>query len=128
MYFNIEKYAEKYRIPKRFAYGIAYAETRYEGPFHWKYRSAQTSHAGAVGPMQIMPTTADMMWPKTKVSRDRLKTDIAFNVETSMKLLRRLHDRYGDWKIVFGCYNTGRPMINGYSEMVYNHQPKWNTD
>jgi soluble lytic murein transglycosylase-like protein len=125
MYFNIEKFAEKYNIPKRYAYGIAYAETRYEGPFHWKYRPAQTSHAGAVGPMQIMPTTADMMWPKKKVSRDRLKRDIAFNVETSMKLLRRLHDKYGDWKIVFGCYNTGRPMVNGYAEMVYRHQPNW---
>ena len=43
---------------KRYAYGIAYAETRYKGPFHWNYNPAQTSCVGAEGPMQIMLSTA----------------------------------------------------------------------
>ena len=103
MYFSIEKFAEQYDIPKRFAYGIAFAETRYEGPFDWNYKHTQTSYAGAIGPMQIMPGTARLMWPDSTISNHRLMTDIQFNVETSMKLLRRLHDKYGDWKIVFGC-------------------------
>jgi len=125
MYYNIEKFAKAYRIPRRFAYGIAYAETGYEGPHHWGYDHKQTSSAGAIGPMQIMPTTATMMWPEKKISRKQLKSDINLNVETSMKLLRCLHDKYGDWKKVFGCYNTGRPCVNDYAKEVYAYQPKF---
>lgn len=125
MYFSIEKFAEQYNIPKRFAYGIAFAETRYEGPFDWDYKHTQTSFAGAIGPMQIMPATARLMWPDSTITNRQLMTNIQFNVETSMKLLRKLYDKYGDWKIVFGCYNTGRPLINGYAERVYAHKPNW---
>jgi hypothetical protein len=49
---------------------------------------------------------------KDGVSVNKLKTDIKYNVYTSMKLLRRLHNRYRDWKVVCGAYNTGRPCIN----------------
>ena len=125
MYEAIEKYAEMYDIPKRYAYGIANAETSYKGPLHWKYNQAQTSCVGALGPMQIMPGTAQLMWPNKDISRTRLKSDIDFNVHTSMKLLRHLYDKYENWKVVFGCYNTGRPMINGYAIKVYNHNPEF---
>jgi hypothetical protein len=122
MHYFIEKYAKEYQIPLNFAYGISYAETRYQGPFHWKYNHAQTSSAGAVGPMQIMPATAKMIWPDSVITTSRLKNDIELNVHTSMRLLRRLHDKYGDWHLVFGCYNTGRPMINEYAKKVYQHK------
>jgi soluble lytic murein transglycosylase-like protein len=124
MYFYIEKYSEEFDIPKSFAYGIAFYETRYEGPFHWKYDPARTSSVGALGPMQIMPATSRLINKET-VSTEKLKTDIAYNIRTSMKLLRRLYDKYQDWKIVFGAYNTGRPMINGYAINVYNYKPNW---
>lgn len=125
MYYLIEKYAEKYRIPRNYAYGIAFCETRYREPFQWSYNHKQTSFAGAVGPMQIMYTTAQMMWPRKKFTKEYLKNNIEFNVETSMKLLRHLHNRYGDWQTVFGCYNTGRPMINQYALNVYSYKPKF---
>ena len=123
MYYNIEKYSEKYGIPKNYAYGIAWKETRYSGPFDWDYDHTQTSTVGALGPMQVMPATARSMWNK-KISASDLKNDIPFNVETSMKLLKHLHDKYGDWKIVFGAYNTGKPMINQYAIDVYNYRMK----
>lgn len=116
----IERYAEKYSIPKRYAYGIAWKETRYNGAFHWGYNPGQTSCAGAVGPMQVMYSTAKMMWRGKSFTKEDLKTNVDFNVETSMKLLRHLHDTYGDWKIVFGCYNTGKPIVNQYAVDVYN--------
>lgn len=117
---SIEKYAEKYNIPKKFAYGVAYIETHYEGPFHWAYDHRQSSGAGAVGPMQVMLPTAKFLFPNRKISREKLKTDIDLNVECSMKLLRRLYDQYGNWKLVFGAYNTGKPLINSYALSVYN--------
>jgi soluble lytic murein transglycosylase-like protein len=124
MYKHIKAYADTFDIPIRFAFGIARVETGYKGPFHWKYNPAQTSCAGAVGPMQVMLATARGL-NKDKVSIEQLKTDIEYNVRTSMKLLRRLYNMYGNWKVVFGAYNTGRPCINGYSEKVYNHKLNW---
>lgn len=124
MYDAIQKYADMYHIPKKYAFGIAYKETTYRGPFDWKYNPKRTSCVGAIGPMQIMPSTADLVW-KTQISKSVLMNNIEFNVHTSMKLLRKLHDRYADWKIVFGCYNTGKPLINQYAIDVYNHQPNW---
>ncbi len=122
MYYSIEKYAEEYNIPKKYAYGIANAETGYKGAFHWEYNHELTSTAGAVGPMQVMLSTASFMWPNKKFSKDKLRTDIDFNVKTSMKLLRHLHNQYKDWKLVFGAYNTGRPLVNNYAITVFNHK------
>jgi len=123
MFESIEKWSEFYNIPKNYAYGIAYEETRYGGPFDWKYNSSRTSPVGAVGPMQIMLATGKAMDPSA--NRKRLLTDIDYNVQLSMKLLRHLHDRYGDWHKVFGCYNTGRPMVNQYSRNVASHKIEW---
>ncbi len=123
MFNSIEVYSKKYDIPLKYALGIAYVETRYQGPFHWSYNPQQKSSAGALGPMQIMPGTANYVWER-KIPKDQLISNIDFNVETSMKVLRRLHDKYGNWKLVFGCYNTGRPCINGYAEKIYNFNPK----
>ena len=87
MYYYIEKYSEQYGIPRNYAFGVAWKETRYEGPFHWKYNPGQESCAGAVGPMQIMPATARMMWKGKVINKNNLKTDIRFNIETSMKFM-----------------------------------------
>jgi len=124
MYFALIHYAEKYNIPRKYAFAIAYAETGYRGPFHWDYNPAQSSHANAMGPMQIMPRTANYVMKKT-ISHSELKTNIPLNVEISMKLLSKLKKQYGDWKVVFGYYNTGYPSINDYAINVYNCKYKW---
>lgn len=121
MYHYIEMYADSFEIPRQYAYGIAYAETGYKGPLHWKYNHQQTSPVGAVGPMQIMPSTARWI-NKEKVSVSRLRTDIEYNVMTSMKLLRYLYSKNNDWQLAFGEYNTGKPCVNKYAKKVYNYQ------
>jgi len=120
MYHFIELYADSFQIPRQYAYGIAYAETGYKGPLHWKYNHQQTSSVGAVGPMQIMPSTAKWI-NKEKVSVNRLRTDIEYNVMTSMKLLRYLYDKNQDWQLAFGEYNTGRPCVNKYARKVHSY-------
>lgn len=125
MFYAIEKYADEYNIPKNYAYGVAYYETRYQGPFDWNYNPMQTSYAGALGPMQIMYPTGKSMFPDEVFSKEFLRDNIDFNVHCSMKLLRHLHDKYKDWEIVFGCYNTGKPMTNSYSSNVVNFKIKW---
>jgi len=125
MYECIEKYAREYDIPLDYAYGIAYAETRYHGPFDWKYNHARVSSAGAVGPMQIMPRYAHP-YVDGEFTRDELMTDIDMNVKASMRMLRKLYSIHKNWKLVFGAYNTGKPCVNGYAESVYNYKPNFN--
>ena len=124
MYYHIERYADSFRIPKRFAYGIAYSETRYEGPFHWEYNHAKSSGSGAYGPMQILLSTAYSV-NRERVTVHKLRNDIGYNVMTSMKLLRKLHNKYRDWKTTFGAYNCGYPCVNGYAIKIYNHKIQW---
>lgn len=122
MYYGIEKYSKKYNIPKQYAYGIAYKETGYRSPFQWGYNPNQISPTGALGPMQVLLSTAKWVWNDNSISKDKMLNNIEFNIETSMKYLNMLYKQYGDWKIVFGYYNTGYPIINSYALNVYQHK------
>lgn len=127
MYELLEKYSQKHNIPKYIAYNIAFKETRYKGPFDWDYNPELISSAGAQGPMQVMPSTAKLIQGEV-ISAEDLRTDIELNIETSMMLLEKLYHKYGDWKIVCGCYNTGQPIVNDYA--IYcstnkDYRSKW---
>jgi len=115
LYVAINKYAEKYDIPLYIAYNVASLETGYRGPFHDAYNHKQTSKAGAVGAMQIMPQYASH-YAGFKVSKAVLRDSIELNVEISMKMLNEWYTRYKDWKKATGAYNTGRPIINKYAK------------
>jgi len=122
MYDAIQKYAAEHNIPLRYAFGVAYAETRYRGPMQWGYNPGQSSGAGAVGPMQIMPQYGKKYADGRSATREDFRTNIDLNVMVSMKMLRHLKDTYGDWKLAFGAYNTGRPCVNDYALRVYNYR------
>jgi soluble lytic murein transglycosylase-like protein len=127
MYEYIERYSDEYNIPKYVAYNVAFKETTYMGPFHWNYNPSRTSCVGALGPMQIMPTTSYSI-NKVKYPNEKIMNDIRLNIETSMKLLRKLHNRYGDWSLVCGHYNTGRPIVNEYGRYCgtnKDYKSKW---
>ncbi len=124
MYYYIEQYSDSFGIPKKYAFGIANIESNYNGPFDWNYNHKLSSYAGAVGPMQIMPSTAKFINDE-KVTTQKLKNDIEYNVKTSMKLLRHLYDTYGDWGLAFGAYNTGKPVMNRYAKKVLSYKPTW---
>lgn len=124
MYESIEKYSTKYSIPKHIIYNIAFMETKYHGPFDWKYKHNLGSYAGALGPMQIMPSTAKLIHKK-KVSKNKLKNDIDYNVKTSAILLKKLYRIYKDWGKVCGAYNTGKPIVNSYSKFCIENIKYW---
>lgn len=124
MIISIQKYAKMYKIPEDYLYAVAYQETGFRGPKHVTYNPAQKSKAGALGPMQVMPATANDVHKK-KVSRQKLMGDIDFNVMTSAKLIRQLKNRYKDWATVFGYYNTGYPIVNEYAQSVVNKEYVW---
>lgn len=127
MYDLLHQYSDKYQIPKHIAFNIAYLETRYRGPFDWNYIPGLKSYAGALGPMQIMPSTANYIENKN-INKVELSNNLELNIKISMKLLRKLHNQYGNWGVVCGYYNTGRPMINSYASFCItnkDYQNKW---
>jgi len=126
MYTSIEKYSKMYKIPKHIAYNVAYRETRYQGPFDWDYHGKLISSAGAKGPMQVMPKTANYISGKN-ISQKDLLHNIDLNVQISMKLLHKLHKQYKDWVVICGYYNTGAPIINEYAKFcAFNKDYKKN--
>jgi soluble lytic murein transglycosylase-like protein len=125
MYELINHYSDLYDIPKHIAFNVAYLETKYKGPFDWTYKPNLSSSAGAVGPMQVMPATANYIHNK-KISKEKLKNNLELNIQTSMKLLNKLYKIYHNWGLVCGAYNTGRPMINSYATFCINTNYKKN--
>lgn len=115
MYESILTHADSFDIPLHIAFNVARLETGYRGPNHESYNHKQTSKAGAVGPMQIMPQYASY-FAGFPVKKKELKDSIDLNVYISMKLLAQHFKKYGNWKKVLGAYNTGRPIINDYAQ------------
>lgn len=127
MYYYIRAYADTFNIPHEYAFGVAYLETHYGGPLDSTYNPRQRSYCGALGPMQIMPATAGLLEGKP-VSKKKLRNDVEYNVKLSMRLLRILYDKYGNWKLVFGAYNTGKPIVNNYALKVFNYDIPWSSE
>ena len=127
MYESIEHWSDSFNIPKYIAYNVAYLETRYQGPFHFDYNPYQESHAGAVGPMQIITRWA-RPYVRRHISEKELKTNIDLNVKISMQILRKWYSIHGDWTLAAGVYNSGSPIRNDYA--VYassnkDYKSKW---
>ena len=113
MYESIEHWSDSFNIPKHIAYNVAYKETRYKGPFDFNYEHRLESHAGAVGPMQIITKWAHKFAGR-RVSEKELKHNIDLNVMISMKMLHKWYTIYKDWTLATGAYNTGSPIRNEY--------------
>lgn len=120
MYYYVSKYSTEYNIPKKYAFGIAYQESRYKGPDDWKYKHSLKSNAGAVGPMQIMPKYAHP-FVDVDFTEEDLQTDIDMNVKASMRIMKMLYEKHKDWRLALGAYNTGHPCINDYAIKVINY-------
>jgi len=121
LYSLLEKYSTEYEVPFEIALGVANEETGYLGPFHWSYNPKKISSAAAYGAMQIQVPTANDNWDK-RVTSKMLMNDLELNVHISMRLLARLKEKYGNWRVALGAYNSGRPIVNGYAIRIASGQ------
>jgi membrane-bound lytic murein transglycosylase D len=88
--------------------------TRYHLPTELKYLAAveselkatAVSHVGAVGPWQLMPSTARDLSLKVKGKYDERKNYYKSTVAAA-KYLRDLYAQFGDWLLVIASYNSG---------------------
>jgi soluble lytic murein transglycosylase-like protein len=100
---NAEALAEqaerRHRLPRGLMRAVVYVESR--GETH------RISHAGAIGPAQLIPTTALMM----KVTDP---FDPAQSVEGGAAYLRRLLDQFnGNVRLAVAAYNAGPGAVHG---------------
>lgn len=65
-----------------------------------------TSPAGAVGPWQIMPQQARDLGLKVDGRKDERK-NFAKSTHAAAKMLKGLHEQFGDWLLVIAAYNCG---------------------
>lgn len=82
------------------------------------FRPEVVSHAGAVGLMQLMPSTFDWLQEKLDgeviYTQDRL-TDPDINVRYGTYFLAMLIERYdGDVKTIASAYNAGTTTVDGW--------------
>ena len=115
MFYLIETYSDSFNVPKYVAYNVAYRETRYRGPLDTLYNPYLTSKAGAVGAMQIMPRYASY-FAGFDVTKTQVMRDLELNVWLSMKILAQHYEKYKNWGLACGAYNTGKPVKNNYAK------------
>ncbi|HPM21362.1 MAG TPA: lytic transglycosylase domain-containing protein [Thermotogota bacterium] len=117
IYHSAIKWASYYDIPVKYMFNVLKYETGYSFT-NGKYNPYRISSAGALGPAQVMLSTARYIYDNDEITKDDLLYNIDFNIMTSAKLINKLYKLYDDWELVFGAYNTGRPIINSYAKLI----------
>lgn len=106
----VEVYAESYGVPE----GLVYAVIRTESSFD----SGAVSPVGAVGLMQLMPSTFE--WLTDDKLFEHLESGMLYDPETNIKYgtycLSFLYDRYGDWELALAAYNGGLGNVDEWLE------------
>ena len=102
----VERYAEQYGVPTNLVYAVIRTESNFD--------PNAVSSAGAVGLMQIMPST--FRWLSDDMFGERLEDAMLYDPETNIRYgvyyLRRLYDRYGHWQTACAAYNAGNGTVD----------------
>lgn len=121
LFFALKKYSAEYNVPERYAFAIAKNETSYNGLLHWNYKHSQVSDVNALGPMQVLLSTARLF--DRSVTKEELQHNIDKNVKISMQILSHNKRVFGSWKRAIAAYNTGNPNIeNSYVRNTLNYK------
>ncbi len=78
------------------------------------------SHAGAVGPWQLMETTARMMGLTVNRKKDE-RTDWYKSTNAATKYLDLLYSQLNDWLLVIAAYNSGPTPVQRAIDLTGSH-------
>jgi membrane-bound lytic murein transglycosylase D len=98
----IENVLTRYNIPK---------ELKYLAVIESALNNKAISPVGAVGPWQLMSTTAQMMGLKVAAKNDD-RTDWFKSTTAAAKYLNTLYKDLNDWLLVVAAYNSGPVPVN----------------
>lgn len=87
------------------SYGLP-LQLKYLSVIESSLSSTSVSWAGAVGPWQIMPETAQENGLSTSYYNDE-RQDYIKSTNAACKILKGLYSDYGDWLLVIAAYNCG---------------------
>ncbi len=93
----IDNVLTKHNIPK---------ELKYLAVIESALNNKALSPVGAVGPWQLMETTAQMLGLKVSGKRDD-RTDWFKSTNAAAKYLNTLYGQFNDWLLVVAAYNSG---------------------
>lgn len=118
----VEKYSSEYSVPKELVFAVIKAESDFE--------SDAKSSKGAIGLMQIMPSTYE--WLAGKLG-DPPFSQMLYNPETNIKYgtyyLQYLYSKFGSWEKALMAYNWGEGNLaefleeNDYTEGDFDSIP-----
>jgi soluble lytic murein transglycosylase len=99
-------HARRYRLDPALLAAVIYQES--------KFRSSARSSAGAIGLMQLLPSTAEGIARLTGGRRFRVDDlyDPEINVRYGAWYLRHLLDHYGSEQLALAAYNAGRSNVD----------------
>lgn len=132
-----QEYSEEYGIPEELMKSIFYFESKFfeENDNYNAYVVGDDGRSLGVGQVQL--PTAKFVWKNdttVEVSKNKLRYDIKFNIQTAFKyvyyLQNRLKNKYTTekslWLAVLTSYNAGEGYLiknkkfNGYAYKVYD--------
>lgn len=101
--------AARFRIPERWIRAVMHQESG--GRLYARDGSLTTSSAGAMGLMQVMPRTYDMLRQRYRLASDPYEPHD--NILAGAAYLREMYDRFGSPAFV-AAYNAGPDRLDAY--------------
>jgi soluble lytic murein transglycosylase len=86
-------------IPPALVKAVIHAESAFD--------SGAVSHKGAMGLMQLMPSTARLLGVRHPFVAEQ-------NVDGGARYLRGLHEQYGSWTLALAAYNAGPAAVDRF--------------
>lgn len=121
-YDSVMKYSEEYSVPAELVFAVIKVESN--------FKTNAVSSVGAIGLMQIMPSTHK--WLASKLGESTL-TALLYDADTNIKYgtyyLQYLYTKFGTWEKAIIAYNWGEGNFSefleqhGYSEGNYSSIP-----
>ncbi len=105
----VEKYSQEYSVPPEIILGVMRAES--------SFVADAVSYKGAVGLMQLMPSTYEWLCTKTgDTANESFLYDPNVNIKYGTYYLSYLYSRFGVWETVYAAYNAGDNRVRGWLE------------
>jgi hypothetical protein len=95
----IKRVSRRHGVPPALVKAVIHAESA--------FNPRAVSPKGAMGLMQLMPATAQLMGVAEPFQASQ-------NVQGGTRYLRSLHDRYGSWTHTLAAYNAGPSAVDHY--------------